>query len=50
MTQLIGADAERGGEGGDVVERQSALSRLQAAERGDVDARALGDLRIDDQS
>ena len=42
--QLVGAHAERGGEGGDVVEGQAALAGLEAAERRDVDARPSGDL------
>ena len=43
VQQLVGADAERGGEPGQMVEREPALARLQAAERRDVHPRARGD-------
>ena len=42
--QVVGADAERRGERGEVVEREPALAGLEAAERREVDVRALGDL------
>ena len=42
--QVVGADAERGGERGQVVEGEPALAGLEPAERGDVDVRPLGDL------
>ena len=42
--QLVGADAERGGERRDVVEGEAALAGLQPAQRRDVDVGRLGDL------
>jgi hypothetical protein len=42
--QLVGRDAERRRERRDVVEREAALARLQAAERRHVHVRPLRDL------
>src|SRR5665809_118236 len=42
--QLVGAHAQRGAKGGNVVEGQAALAGLKAAEGRDIDVRALGDL------
>ena len=35
--QLVGADAQRGREGGDVIEREAPLAGLEATQRGEVD-------------
>ena len=42
--QFVGADRQRGGESGEVVERESALTRLQPAQCRHVDARPAGDV------
>ena len=40
--QFVGADRQRFGEAGQMVEGEPALARLEPAERGHVDARAAG--------
>ena len=42
--QFVGADGQRGGESGEVVERKSALTRFQPAQCRHVDARPAGDI------
>ena len=44
LGQVVGAHAERLRQRGEVVEGKAALAGLQAAERREVDVRALGDL------
>src|SRR5215217_8254810 len=42
--EFVGADRQRFGEAGEMVESESTLTGFEPAERGHVDARAAGDV------